>query len=254
MGALTVLCSIGTTHPWNIAGIGLDARVAQHLDARHVAVVAGVSAQGGGEGRAAPVDAELLAAQLRAAAAATPDAYRIGALLSAQSVAVVAEALSATTAPVVCDPVIATSDGTLLADDAAIEMLRKRLFPRCTLVTPNLDEATRLCGFPVNDPATMAGAAHTLVTRDGAGAALVTGGHLEAEATDVLYAAGSTTTLRGSRIAGGMRGTGCVLASAAAIYLGRGENVADAIAAARALVRDAIAHSVQWNGERVWPW
>lgn len=254
MGALTVLCSVGTTHPWNIAGVGLDARVAQRLDARHVAVIAGVSAQGGGERRALPVDAGLLAAQLRAAAAAKPDAYRIGALLSPQSVDVVADALAHVGVPVVCDPVIATSDGTLLAGDATVVALRTRLFGLCTLVTPNLDEASALCGFPVNDVATMAGAAHTLVMRDGAAAALVTGGHLEGDPSDVLYAGGTSTTLHGARLAGGMRGTGCVLACAAAIHLARGQNVNDAVAAARALVRDAIAHGAEWNGERVWPW
>jgi len=93
-----------------------------------------------------------------------------------------------------------------------------------------------------------------LVERDHARAALVTGGHLENEATDVLYANGTTSTFVGTHIAGGMRGTGCVLAAAAAIYLARGENIIDAITAARALVRDAIAHSAQWNGERVWPY
>jgi len=70
----------------------------------------------------------------------------------------------------------------------------------------------------------------------------------------VLYANGTTSTFVGTHIAGGMRGTGCVLAAAAAIYLARGENIIDAITAARALVRDAIAHSAQWNGERVWPY
>jgi hydroxymethylpyrimidine/phosphomethylpyrimidine kinase len=254
MGTLTVLCSIGTTHPWNIAGIGLDARIAQRLGARHIAVVAGVSAQGSGEKQADAVAPSVIAAQLRAARAASPDAYRIGALLSPRSVDVIAEELADVSVPVVCDPVIVTSDGLTLADDATVESLRKELFPRCTLVTPNLAEATLLCGFPVNDRATMSGAAHTLVERDHTAAALVTGGHLAGEATDVLYSGGTTTTFAGPQIAGGMRGTGCVLAAATAIYLARGSNVGDAITAARALVRDAIIHSAQWNGERVWPW
>jgi hydroxymethylpyrimidine/phosphomethylpyrimidine kinase len=254
MGALTVLCSIGTTHPWNIAGVGLDARIAQRLGARHVAVVAGVSAQGGGEASASAVSADSIRAQMRAAQAASPDAYRIGALLSAESVAAVARALEKNGKPVVCDPVIASSHGMIFADDATLRALRERLFPLCALVTPNLDEATRLCEFPVNDRATMAGAAHTLVERDGATAALVTGGHLDGEATDVLYTHGATTAFEGTYLPGGMRGTGCVLAAATAVYLGRGENVSDAISAARALVRDAIAHAVEWNGERVWPW
>jgi hydroxymethylpyrimidine/phosphomethylpyrimidine kinase len=254
MGALSVLCSIGTTHPWNIAGVGLDARIAQRLGARHVAVIAGVSAQEGGETLTTAVPADAIAAQLRAAQAAAPDAYRVGALLSPEGIDVIADALRNVSRPVVCDPVIAGSTGTIFANDATINALRERLFRRCTLVTPNLEEASRLCEFPVNDRATMAGAAYTLVERDGAAAALVTGGHLHGEASDVLYTRGATTTFEGTSLAGGMRGTGCVLAAAAAIYLGRGENVNDAIFAARALVRDAIAHALDWNGERVWPW
>ena len=253
MGALT-LASIGTTHPWNIAGIGLDARVAERLEARHVMVVAGVSAQGDSERSASALEPALIAAQLRAIRPARPDAYRIGALLSPQSVHAVAAGLEGANVPIVCDPVAASSDGLLFADDATLEALRKRLFPLCTLVTPNLAEASRLCGFPVNDRATMAGAAHTLVERDHASAALVTGGHLASEATDVLYSRGTTSAFEGTRLAGGMRGTGCVLAAATAIYLARGENIVDAITAARALVRDAIANGAHWNGERVWPW
>jgi len=254
MGALTVLCSIGTTHPWNIAGVGLDARVAQRMDALHVSVIAGVSAQGGGESAAAATSHGLLAAQLRAIRDVKPDAYRIGALFSAANVEVVAEFLAHTNVPVVCDPVIATSGGLVLAEPSAIDAMRSKLFRYCTLVTPNLDEASRFCGFPVNDRATMAGAAHTLVQRDGADAALVTGGHLPDEATDVLYAGGESTTFEGERLAGGMRGTGCALAAATAIGMARGLNVCDAIAAARGIVRDAIEHASEWRGERVWPW
>lgn len=253
MGTLT-LCSIGTTHPMNIAGIGLDARVAQRLETRHVMVIAGVSAQGAPERSAQALDPAIITAQLRAIRVAQPEAYRIGALLSPQSARAVAEGLEGVNVPIVCDPVVASSDGLVFADDATLEMLRRKLFPLCTLVTPNLAEASRLCGFPVNDRATMAGAAHTLVERDHARAALVTGGHLEDEASDVLYADGKTATFEGTQLAGGMRGTGCVLAAATAIYLARGEKMTDAVTAARMLVRDAIAHSAQWNGERVWPY
>jgi hydroxymethylpyrimidine/phosphomethylpyrimidine kinase len=254
MGALTVLCSIGTTHPWNIAGVGLDARVAQRMDARHVSVIAGITAQGSGESAAAATPAELLAAQLRAVRDLRPDAYRIGALISAANVDVVADFLERSTVPVVCDPVIATSGGLVLAEPGAVDAQRGKLFRHCTLVTPNLDEASRLCDFPVSDRATMAGAAHTLVQRDAAHAALVTGGHLPDEASDVLYADGESTIFEGTRLSGGMRGTGCALAEAAAISLARGLNVRDAIAVARAIVRDAIEHAIEWRGERVWPW
>lgn len=254
MDALTVICSIGTTHPWNVAGVGLDARVCAHLGARNVAVVAGVSAQGSGVAAQSAVAPEIILAQMRSVGDANVAAYRVGALLAPETVFAVASGLATSRLPVVCDPVIATSHGAVLADDATVEALRAGLFSRCTLVTPNLHEASRLCGFPVNDRPTMAGAAHTLVERDGASAALITGGHLDGEATDVLYYDGRITAFEGPHIEGGMRGSGCILAAAIATYLGRGEGLIDAIETARALVRDAIAHAIEWNGERVWPW
>ncbi|MBV8354871.1 MAG: bifunctional hydroxymethylpyrimidine kinase/phosphomethylpyrimidine kinase [Candidatus Eremiobacteraeota bacterium] len=254
---MNVLCSVGTTHPWNIAGIGLDARVCARLGVRHVAIVAGVSAQGGNVFAAGALDAPLVAAQFAALRGAGIGAYRVGALLSPQSIAAAYENLEGTDVPVVCDPVLASSRGepfAAVAVDENAAVAWRNLFSRCSLVTPNLAEASVLCGFPVNDPATMAGAAHTLVERDGARAALVTGGHLPGDASDVLYAAGKTTTFEGSRIAGGMRGTGCVLATAIAVHLMNGSSVVDAIERARALVREAIANAVDWYGERVWPW
>jgi len=252
---VTVLCSIGTTHPWNLAGIGLDARVAARLRARHVAVVAGVSAQEGGAWDRAPVAPALIQSQMTAVRAAGIDAIKIGALLATESVDAVVAGLRADDPPIVCDPVIAGSQGHIFADDATIEALRRTLFPRCALVTPNLAEASRLCGFPVNDRATMAGAAHTLVERDGAAAALVTGGHLACDdATDVLYAGGKTIEFSGPRIDGTMRGTGCALATAIAIGLGRKQSLGEAIERGRALVREALEHASEWSGQRVWPW
>jgi len=250
---MTTLCSIGTSHPWNIAGIGLDARVAARLGGRHVAVLAGVSAQGGGVFAAAPIAPALIRAQFEALADAGIDAYRVGLLLDAASIECVAELLRNVPQPVVCDPVLAGSDGHAFVGDDAVRALRS-LFGVCTLVTPNLAEASALSGFPVNDRATMAGAAHTLVERNGARAALVTGGHLEAEATDVLYGDGRTVVFDGTRLATSMRGTGCVLATAIAIGLARGDALIDAIERGRALVRDAIAHAAEWDGQRVWPW
>ena len=44
MGEVTLL-SVGTTHPWNIAGVGLDLRIGAALGARVFTVLAALSAQ-----------------------------------------------------------------------------------------------------------------------------------------------------------------------------------------------------------------
>lgn len=248
---MTVLCSVGTTHPWNIAGIGLDGRVCAVRGARQVAVVAAVSAQGGPAVEVGPLDSTLILAQFAALRAAGIDAYRLGALGSVAAADATGYVLRAVKVPVICDPVLATSGGARLSGPATVDALRARVFPVCTLVTPNLDEAEELCGFVVRDPVAMERAARELVARTGAQAVLIKGGHLEREASDVLFAGGRVTVFEGERMPHGMRGTGCVLATVLALECARGASLGDAVATARAFTREAIARARVWNGERV---
>jgi hydroxymethylpyrimidine/phosphomethylpyrimidine kinase len=143
--------------------------------------------------------------------------------------------------PLVVDPVIAASDGAPLLDAAGVESLRTRLLPLATLVTPNLAEAAALTGRTVDGPAAMADAARALVGL-GARAALVTGGHLEGDAVDVLYDGRAVRELRAPRIPGPpVHGTGCALATAIAARLACGAALADAVGDAKAFVARAIA-------------
>ncbi len=74
---------------------------------------------------------------------------------------------------------------------------------------------------------------------------LAKGGHLGGdEVADWLVTRGGHTRFASPRIATPhTHGTGCTLASAVAVGLGRGEPLADAVAAARAYLMGAIAHS-----------
>ena len=79
----------------------------------------------------------------------------------------------------------------------------------------------------------------------GARAALVKGGHLRDRACDVLATATEVHALEAARLAvGPVHGTGCTLSAAIAAALARGEDVFDAVQAARAYVRRALAASV----------
>lgn len=72
------------------------------------------------------------------------------------------------------------------------------------------------------------------------------GGHLEGghDAVDVLFDGHAATELRRPRVAtGNTHGTGCTLASAIAAELAKGRSVPDAVAAAKAYVTAALAHS-----------
>src|ERR1700733_6931814 len=69
-------------------------------------------------------------------------AIKIGMLGSAEVAGAVADVLErdALGIPVVLDPVLASTSGTRFLDARGIAVLRERLFPLSTLVTPNIPE------------------------------------------------------------------------------------------------------------------
>jgi hydroxymethylpyrimidine/phosphomethylpyrimidine kinase len=122
------------------------------------------------------------------------------------------------------------------------------LLPHAALVTPNLPEAARLTGLPVEDAAGMERAARAIHAM-GARAVLVKGGHLAESAMDLLLADGRVTVFPGERIESThTHGTGCTLAAAITARLARGDSPVEAVAGARRFVREAIATAPRLGG------
>jgi len=174
------------------------------------------------------------------------DAVKIGMLHAPDVVRVVARALDRYAPPwVVLDPVMVATSGDALIEPETVALLRTELFPRASLVTPNLDEAALLLARPLTDEAEFDAAAADLLAL-GARAVLLKGGHLQGEQlTDVLACAGTPSAswlrLRGPRIASrNIHGTGCTLAAAIAAQLALGQPMSQAVQAAHAWVRAAI--------------
>lgn len=247
------LASIGTTHPWNIAGVGLDARVAAEYNVPHASVIVSVSAQdAGGVHALQAISADVVRMQLQSLPAPI-GAYRIGALVSSENAMVVAEFLRerAGRVPIVLDPVLSASlGGRLQTDTDLARTIRDELLPLGVIVTPNLPEAGQLIGTTVRSEPAMLAAAYRLVEL-GAGAALVTGGHLDGDPVDVLVGRGIQERLDGPRLAGSMRGSGCTLAASLACELAHGVSIPLAAAKAHAYVREKIAAHTMRAGLQV---
>jgi hydroxymethylpyrimidine kinase/phosphomethylpyrimidine kinase len=143
--------------------------------------------------------------------------------------------------PLVVDPVMVATSGDTLLDDDAVETLVQRLFPLAALVTPNLPEAQRLCGFAVESESHMERAAQALIAR-GARAVLIKGGHLAGDAiVDLLYANNEFIAFRDSKIdSQHTHGTGCALAAAIAASLALGRSMPEAVERSRQFVRRGI--------------
>ena len=237
------LLSIGTTHPWNIAGVGLDQRLGAELGARVFTVLAAVSAQDATGVRALdPVPLTTLQAQLAVIPWDEVDAIRVGALPRPEVVWAVAGALGTHPVPAVIDPVLRSSSGGALVGEGVLEAIREDLFtlPHAVL-TPNLAEAAALLGREIDDDG-LEEAARQL-RAGGARAILLKGGHLAGNPVDVLAHAGGIDRFESERIAGTMRGTGCTLAMALAVALARGEDLPAAARYARGIVRKKIAEA-----------
>jgi hydroxymethylpyrimidine/phosphomethylpyrimidine kinase len=178
-------------------------------------------------------------------------AGKTGMLGGAAVIEAVAGRLAARPLPaLVVDPVMVATSGDALLEPDAVEVLRRRLVPLATLVTPNLHEAGALLGVAVTTIAEMRRAARALVDDLGARAALVKGGHLVTadtgdaapESVDVLYDGRRTVDITAPRrVAGPIHGTGCALSAAIVAGLAHGRDLEAAVREAKRFVSDAIA-------------
>ena len=191
-----------------------------------------------------PVPPEFVAHQIRCALADPgADVVKLGMLGTADVASAVAAELERHPAlPVVLDPVMIAKGGASLMEAPALLMLRQRLLPRATVLTPNLPEAAALCGLPTGTLAERERCCAALLAL-GAGAVLLKGGHGEGgEVVDLLATPAGVEAFAAPRLPGRhTHGTGCTLASAVAAGLAQGLALRDAVVRARRYVRAAIA-------------
>jgi hydroxymethylpyrimidine/phosphomethylpyrimidine kinase len=176
------------------------------------------------------------------------DALKIGMLHEPGIVEVVAWAIDHyNIGQVVLDPVMVATSGDRLIAQETVQVLVRELFPRVTVVTPNLDEAQLLLGQPIADAQALDAAAQGLLAM-GAKAVLLKGGHLVGdEVVDLLVQAnGPRRRLASFRIPSrNVHGTGCTLSSAIAAHLALGHGLEEAVVLARTFILSAIAEGAQ---------
>jgi hydroxymethylpyrimidine/phosphomethylpyrimidine kinase len=231
------------------AGIQADLKTFSALGCYGTSVITAITAQNTREVTAVhPVPVEVVAAQLDAVLSDIgTDAVKIGMLLNAENAAAVAEGLMRWQAgPIVLDPVMVAKSGDRLLAEAAVNSLRKHVFPIADLVTPNLPEAEALLDRAVEGRDGMEKAAVDMLAL-GPKAVLLKGGHLESDASaDILvYEDEGRHLMRRwfeyPRIDTlNTHGTGCTLSSAIAAYLARGMRMEPAVERARSYIQKAI--------------
>lgn len=188
--------------------------------------------------------ASLVAAQIEAVLTDIgADAIKVGMVDNSEIIKAVAVSLDEHSgdAPIIVDPIVAATDGTMLLKKDAIDALKTNLFLIADLITPNVTEAQALTGLEIETVDDMKRAAEILITL-GCPGVLLTGSHLYTDdVTDVLVTEDSIETMSGPRInAPNNHGTGCTVSAAIATGLAQGMSMSDAVHFGRDYVKKAI--------------
>ena len=134
---------------------------------------------------------------------------------------------------------------------STLQAYESSLFPRATLITPNLDELAALCRRDETpDTVDELASAAVELSRAYGCAILAKGGHLADETcTDLLVLPdGSVTPFSHARTTGiSTHGTGCTLSSAITAFLAKGAALTEAVESALAYTSRAIASSHRWE-------
>ncbi|MBN8912856.1 MAG: bifunctional hydroxymethylpyrimidine kinase/phosphomethylpyrimidine kinase [Rhizobiales bacterium] len=228
------------------AGIQADLKTFTALGVYGASVLTAITAQNTqGVQAVLALPPEIIAVQMTSIASdLRVGAIKTGMLADRATVETVAAGLIAFEGvPLVVDPVmVATSGDVLLAPDA-IDAVRTRLFPRATVVTPNLREAAELLGEAVATSEDEMESQGRRLLALGPRAVLMKGGHgTDPAATDILVLQSGSLRFTAPRIdTRHTHGTGCTLAAAIAAKLAERETLPISVQAAKDFVWEAIA-------------
>jgi len=252
---MEIVLSIAGSDPSAGAGIQQDLKTITAMGCYGATVITALTSQNtlGVQG-VMPVPQEVVGTQLKSV---LDDlhvrAIKIGQIPNQAVAACIVETLcqhhAAQGIPVIYDPVMISTSGRQLMEPDCIDYLKANLFPRCTLVTPNLPEAEKLVGqeLTTSNDIDMAGRQLSQCYHT---AFLLKGGHAEGEEmTDRLYMPdGNIHQYSNTKIhSTNLHGTGCTLSSAIASAMAQGHNLVVAVEMAKSFVTAAIQKGIHLN-------
>lgn len=240
--AVPVALTVAGSDPSGGAGIQADLKTFHQFDVYGEAVITLLTVQNTeGVSRVECMPPDLVSEQIRAVITdIPPGAAKTGALGNREIIQAVAEIAADFRFPLVVDPVLVSKQGAALIAADAMEILKTRLLPCAFLITPNLEEASMLAGMNVHDVASMRAAARKILEL-GPQAVLVKGGHLTADAIDVLLYQGEWTEFTARRVeTRHTHGTGCTYSAAITASLATGDDLPTAVRNAKQYITEAI--------------
>ncbi|SDC19322.1 hydroxymethylpyrimidine/phosphomethylpyrimidine kinase [Pelagirhabdus alkalitolerans] len=173
-----------------------------------------------------------------------PDAIKTGMVSSVDMMQLIATYIKdRPSVPYILDPVMVATSGDALMEEASREVLKDELLPLAKVVTPNVPEAEILINSKIETIDDMKRAARLIVDGKGATSAVVKGGHLGEDVTDVFYDGHEMVLLSGERYeTNHTHGTGCTFAAAITAELAKGTELKQAVELAKEFVSAALQY------------
>jgi hydroxymethylpyrimidine/phosphomethylpyrimidine kinase len=237
--------SIAGHDPTGGAGIQADIESINHMECHACSVITTLTVQNTHNVlKISPIATELIKYQLQVLFEdISLDAIKIGLLGSADIASMIAQDLQQhNNIPIVLDPVLAAGGGTRLAKPELIDVIRRKLLPITTLVTPNSLEARQLAP----DCSNLNQCAETILSH-GCQFVLITGTHEPGDdVINQLYDQhGLLKTYHWPRLANEYHGSGCTLSAAIAACLALGATMTDAVEQAQQYTWDSLNSGYQ---------
>lgn len=229
-GGAGVQADLKTFSAWGIFGTSaITAITAQNL--------AGVRA-------IQPVDPEMVANQILAVLEGFPvQAIKTGMLFSKEIITAICDILSLPawrSIPLIVDPVFAATSGGRLIQDDAISILTERLFPRASLITPNIPEAEHLTQTTISNEDDLKKTG-LLLHNTFKTPVLMKGGHLPHRAIDIFIDETGVFEYTSQLIHGvNNHGSGCTLSAAIAAALACGLPLNAAVSQAKRYITNSL--------------
>lgn len=240
----SVLCIAGHD-PSGGAGIAADIRACNHMNVECRPVITALTAQSHDEfGNVWAVPLKVIEEQLDMVLAdGNVGAVKVGLVHSPSIPPLLARKLGELDAPVVLDPVLATSSGGSVALPGLIDALEKNLFQIVEVLTPNRMEAEALTGRKLENPKSAREGCRIIHGR-GVKNVLLKGGHFPGEmAADLFFDGAGFHEIISKRVRREFRGTGCAYSTLIAGHMAGGDPVLDAIGSSKNLLYEAMEYT-----------
>jgi len=234
------ILSIGGSDPSSGAGIQSDVKTFSNHNVYGFTAVTAITSQNTRKVTSIePVSTKSLRAQLDSILSDFHiDAIKIGMVYNSQIIKVIHSKLRNTKVPIVVDPIIKSTTGTMLLKKSALHDYKKMMIPLADVITPNKYEAKVLSGISNTNKSAKK------IQAMGAYCVIITGvSSSNSQISDFVLEENRKYVISGKKISTKNHGSGCNYSASISVSLAKGNTINYAVKTAKDYVYQSIRNS-----------